>query len=141
MPTHKVAVGMNADPPGADMKITRVNHAALNVPSGVEEMERFYTGLLGIPTVPREIPPEFAARIPGFWLQLGDTQVHVIQAELKGVPREPTGRHIAFYVEDLEAAVATLAAAGVAHDHFGGVVFLADPGGNTIELQQDPRRA
>jgi hypothetical protein len=69
-------------------------------------------------------------------LQLGETQLHVIQAELKGVAREPTGRHIAFYVEDLEAAVATLAAEGVAHDRFGGVVFLADPGGNTIELQQ-----
>ncbi|MBK8992944.1 MAG: VOC family protein [Gammaproteobacteria bacterium] len=123
------------------MKITRINHAALNVPAGVEDMERFYTGLLGIPTVPRDIPPEFAARIPGFWLQLGETQLHVIQAELKGVAREPTGRHIAFYVEDLEAAVATLAAEGVAHDRFGGVVFLADPGGNTIELQQDPRLA
>jgi hypothetical protein len=29
----------------------------------------------------------------------------------------------------------------VAHDRFGGVAFLADPGGNTIELQQDPRLA
>ena len=46
------------------MKITRINHAALNVPAGVEDMERFYTGLLGIPTVPRDIPPEFAARMP-----------------------------------------------------------------------------
>jgi hypothetical protein len=39
------------------MKITRINHAALNVPAGVEDMERFYTGLLGIPTVPRDIRP------------------------------------------------------------------------------------
>ena len=94
------------------MKITRFNHAALHVGSGVEEMERFYTGVLGIPTVPRDIPPEFASRVPGFWMQLDNAQVHVIQAPLAGRPREPMGRHLAFYVEDLEAAVATLAGIG-----------------------------
>jgi hypothetical protein len=36
---------------------------------------------------------------------------------------------------------AALAVAGVAHDRRGGVVLLADPGGNTIELQRDTRLA
>lgn len=121
------------------MKITRFNHAALNIASGVQDMESFYTGVLGIPAVPRQLPPEFAVRVPGFWLQLGETQVHVIQAPLEGRPREPVGRHIAFYVENLDEAVATLGAAGIAYDRLGGFVFLADPAGNTIELQQDPR--
>jgi len=121
------------------MKITRFNHAALNVPSGVDEMERFYSGVLGIPTVPRELPAGFAARVPGFWLQIGEAQVHVIESALEGRPREPVGRHIAFYVENLDEAVAELDAAGVACDRLGGFVFLADPAGNTIELQQDPR--
>ena len=120
------------------MKITRVNHTALNIPAGIAEVEHFYTRLLGIPTVPRQLPPEFADRVPGFWMQLGQTQVHIIQAALEVRAREPFGPHIAFYVEDLDAAVAELAAAGVEFDHFPGFVFCADPAGNTIELQQDP---
>ena len=123
------------------MKITRVNHAAMNVASGLDEMRRFYTEFLGIPTVPRQIPPEMAARVPGFWMQLGDTQVHVIQAPLQGVAREPVGPHIAFYVENLEQAVATLRAEGIAFDRFDRFVFFADPAGHTLELQQDPEIA
>ena len=98
------------------MKITRVNHAALNIAAGITEVEHFYTRLLGIPTVPRQLPPEFAARVPGFWMQLGQTQVHIIQAPLEGRAREPVGPHIAFYVDDLDAAVAELGVAGIEFD-------------------------
>lgn len=120
------------------MKITRVNHAALNIAAGITEVEHFYTRLLGIPTVPRQLPPEFAARVPGFWMQLGQTQVHIIQAPLEGRAREPVGPHLAFYVDDLDAAVAELGVAGIEFDRFGGFVFFSDPAGNTVELQQDP---
>lgn len=120
------------------MRITRVNHAALNIPAGIAEVEQFYTKLLGIPTVPRQLPPEFADRVPGFWMQLGNTQVHIIQAQLEGRAREPMGPHIAFFVDNLDQAVAELAAAGVEYDRFAGFVFFADPAGNTIEFQQDP---
>lgn len=120
------------------MKITRVNHAAYNLPAGIEAVERFYTGTLGIPTVPRDVPAEWAARVPGFWMQLPNAQVHMIQSPLAGTPREPVGPHIAFFVEDLEQAVAELQAGGIDFDRLGGFVFLADPAGLTVELQQDP---
>jgi catechol 2,3-dioxygenase-like lactoylglutathione lyase family enzyme len=122
------------------MKITSVNHAALNIPAGMAEVRHFYTQLLGIPTVPRQLPAEFADKVPGFWMQLGQTQVHIIQAPLEGRAREPLGPHIAFYVDDLDAAVEELETARVAFDRLGGFVFFSDPAGNTIELQQDPER-
>jgi predicted enzyme related to lactoylglutathione lyase len=58
---------------------------------------------------------------------------------------DPTRHHVCLGVEDLDAAVAVLEAAGIAvvrtaqHTPSGPVeqVFCTDPCGNTIELQRD----
>ena len=57
---------------------------------------------------------------------------------------DSTGHHYCVAVTDLDAAVAELEARGIelqrAVQGEGTVqIWIADPAGNTIELQQDPR--
>ncbi len=129
------------------LKITRINHTAVNTKDELEAMRRFYVDVLGVQTVERDIPAKFADRIPGFWMQFPNGQMHVIQydgqraAALPGMPckhADPMGPHTAFYVEDLEAAAAHLRAQNIAFDRFDRFLFARDPAGNTVEFQQDP---
>jgi catechol 2,3-dioxygenase-like lactoylglutathione lyase family enzyme len=123
------------------MKITRLNHAAINVDGKWEETRAFYTGLLGMGTSPR---PDFIEKaLPGCWLQFPNAQVHVIDAPLSGRAGEPIGPHVSYYVDDLGAAEQELADAGVELTAAMGegparVIWCTDPAGNTVELQQDP---
>ena len=78
------------------MKITRINHAAVNIHGKVDEARAFYTGLLGLPEVPIQLPgrpPIPPGTVQAFWLELGGVQVHAIGAPLKHEPREPQGPH------------------------------------------------
>jgi hypothetical protein len=57
------------------MSILRIEHVQLAMPRGEEERAReFYSGLLGIPEVPK--PPALAAR-GGVWFERGDVKVHL----------------------------------------------------------------
>jgi catechol 2,3-dioxygenase-like lactoylglutathione lyase family enzyme len=127
------------------MKITRINHAAVNVHGKVDEARAFYTGVLGLPEVAIQLPgrpPIPKGKVPAFWLEQGGVQVHVIGAPLKHELREPTGPHVSWYVADLDEAVEELAAHGIEMRVLGEgrerIVWIADPAGNTVELQQDP---
>lgn len=127
------------------MKITRFNHAAVNVHGVVEEARAFYLELLGLPEVPIQLPgrpPLPKGSVPAFWIQLRGCQLHAIGAPTKGELREPTGPHVSWYVEDLEQAVAELAGRGLELRVLGEgrdrIVWVADPAGNTVEFQQDP---
>ena len=129
------------------MKITRINHAAVNIHGKVEEARQFYTGLLGLPEVSVQLPgrpPLPKGTVPAFWLELGGFQLHAIGAPLRGEPREPSGPHVSWYVADLDEALAELAARGIETRVMGEgksrIVWLSDPAGNTVELQQDPER-
>jgi catechol 2,3-dioxygenase-like lactoylglutathione lyase family enzyme len=129
------------------VKITRINHAAVNVHGKVDEARAFYVDLLGLPEVAIQLPgrPPLPKRsVPAFWLALGGVQVHAIGAPLKGEPREPTGPHVSWYVADLDQAVAELAARGIEMRVLGQgrqrIVWVSDPAGNTVEFQQDPER-
>jgi hypothetical protein len=51
------------------------------------------------------------------------------------------GPHLSYYVEDLEGAVRELEERGIEHLRFRLVVWLKDPAGNTVEIQQDPALA
>lgn len=96
-----------------------------------------YGELLGLSSAERpEIPG-----IPGTWFRADDAQVHLVGAPPEGSEIDPTGPHFCFGVEDIEAAVAELEERRIPYRRGsqGPVVqiWVADPAGNTIELQQD----
>lgn len=133
------------------IKVTRINHSAINTKTATElaDMERFYVQVLGMRTVERDIPEKFRNMVPGFWLQFGNGQIHVIQHDPAGQPdsamkgfagtrNDPRGPHTAYFVEDIEAAERHLIAEKIAYDRFNNFIFTADPAGNLVEFQQDP---
>jgi catechol 2,3-dioxygenase-like lactoylglutathione lyase family enzyme len=129
------------------MKITRINHAAVNICGKVDEAREFYTGLLGLPEVEIALPgrpPIPKGAVQAFWLELGGVQVHCIGAPMKGEAREPVGPHVSWYVADLDEAVAELDGRGIEKRVLGEgrhrIVWISDPAGNTVEFQQDPER-
>src|SRR5262245_43587009 len=89
--------------------ILGIDHVQITVPANaVEEARAFYCGLLGR----REIEKPAALRERGgFWLQVGDRQVHVGTEE--GVERRATKAHVAYAVTDVAGWRSRLAAAGV----------------------------
>ena len=121
------------------INITRLNHTAINTAGEVDELKTFYQKHFGVQTVPRDIPPEYEALIPGFWMQFDNGQVHVIKNDASGGLRNPMGPHIAYYVSVLNDARRHLDEMGIAYDMPNPkFIILSDPAGNTIELQQDP---
>ena len=77
--------------------IIGLHHAQITVPAGAEEQaRRFYCGVLGLPEV--EKPRSLQGR-GGFWLQVGDRQVHVGVED--GVDRRATKAHLAYQVTDV----------------------------------------
>jgi catechol 2,3-dioxygenase-like lactoylglutathione lyase family enzyme len=122
----------------AMITITRLNHTAINTPGEVGELKTFYQEHFGVQTVPRDIPPEYEALVPGFWMQFDNGQVHVIKNDVVGKLRNPMGPHIAYYVTSLDDAQRYLDEQGIPYDMTNRIIILSDPAGNTIELQQDP---
>jgi catechol 2,3-dioxygenase-like lactoylglutathione lyase family enzyme len=127
------------------VKVTRFHHVSVNT-SGTDlgALVAFYGGLFGLPDEPRpEIPG-----VAGHWHAVGDQQLHLVAAAPAGTGIDPTGPHFCLAVEDLDDAIAELDARGIAYARAvqgAGIVqvWITDPAGNTIELQQDPdaRRA
>ena len=121
------------------MKVTRVHHVSVNagdVP--VDEMVTFYRDVLGLGDVARPDIPGIA----GHWHAVGDAELHLVGAPPRGTPPDATGNHYCVAVDDLDAAIAELEAADIPYERAvqgaGTVqVWIADPAGNTIELQQD----
>jgi catechol 2,3-dioxygenase-like lactoylglutathione lyase family enzyme len=115
--------------------ITGIDHVQITVPANaVAEARAFYCGVLGLREV--EKPAALQER-GGFWLQVGDRQVHVATEE--GVERHATRAHVAYAVTDLARWRARLAAAGVeilegipipGHARFE----FRDPFGNRVEM-------
>lgn len=117
--------------------LLRLHHAQITIPCGAEEQGRaFYCGVLGLREV--EKPAALTGR-GGFWLQLGDVQIHVGTED--GVERAATKAHLAYQVDDLAYWQARL------HEH--GIAMLdavpipgyarcefRDPFGNRVEIIQ-----
>jgi glyoxylase I family protein len=119
------------------MKVTRIHHASVNTAGKHAETERFYRDVLGMELAPR---PDLG--VDGAWLEAGsDGQVHLIDAAPMGSGIDPIGNHYCLAVDDLDGAVAGFEKAGVEYfrigEGAGAQVFVTDPAGNTIELQQD----
>ncbi len=119
------------------MQPASIHHVSINV-TDVDGAVDFYTDVLG-GTV-RTDRPDFG--FGGAWLDAGDQQVHLIEAE----PPANLGQHFAVQVGDLDATVAELRAAGhkVSDPTPVGTSlqsFITDPSGNVVELHEVGRRA
>ena len=126
----------------------RIQHVGLVV-SDLGRSRRFYTHALGLEEVPR--PANFA--FDGAWFRFGGTELHLLSdAHATGGAGQPDPgsgaergmtHHLAFAVDDLDAACARLAENGVAlaggpmpcGDGYVQVFFL-DPDGHVLELFQ-----
>lgn len=101
------------------------------MPPDQEELaERFYSGLLGIPRVPK--PEPLAAR-GGCWFEDGALKIHLgVEQDFRPARKA----HPALVVASLEELAADLRAAGVEvrQGDMPGQLYVDDPFGNRIEL-------
>ncbi|MCW6051104.1 VOC family protein [Microcoleus sp. A2-C5] len=119
------------------MKITQSLHAALVI-SNIEKSEQFYSKVLGLEKIDREL------KFPGIWYQIGDFQLHLILAATiipDAIDSQKLGRnrHLAFSVANLEEAKQQLRASNcpVQMSASGrSALFTQDPDGNIIELSE-----
>ena len=115
--------------------ILGIEHVQITVPpEAVAQARAFYCDLLGLPEIEK---PEGLRKRGGFWLQVGDRQVHVGVED--GVDRSATKAHVAYAVRDLVGWRQRLAAAGV--EVLEGVPIpgfdrfeFRDPFGNRVEF-------
>jgi catechol 2,3-dioxygenase-like lactoylglutathione lyase family enzyme len=120
------------------MRVFRLHHAQITIPSGAEEEARaFYCGVLGLEEVAK---PDSLQGRGGFWLQSGGQQIHVGTEE--GVDRRASKAHLAYQVDDLERFRELLGQNGIATED--GVPIpgyrrfeFRDPFGNRVELIED----
>ena len=115
-----------------------VHHVQVSIPIGAEDAARdFYCGIMGMVEVPK--PASLAGR-GGFWLQLGDVQVHFGTED--GVERGKTKGHVAYQVTGLEGWRTKLKQAGCdvrtgipipGYDRFE----FRDPFGNRVEFLEE----
>lgn len=120
------------------MKIERLHHAQITIPTGKEaEARAFYCDLLGLQEIEK---PESLKANGGFWLQLAENvQVHVgVEADFD---RSQTKAHLAYQVDDVTAWTLLLrehgfeAKGNTPIEGFERIEFR-DPFGNRIELIQ-----
>jgi catechol 2,3-dioxygenase-like lactoylglutathione lyase family enzyme len=80
------------------MSIVGLHHAQITIPKGTEAQARqFYCELLGLPEIEK---PEPLQGCGGFWLQVGERQVHVGTED--GVERKASKAHLAYQVTNVE---------------------------------------
>jgi len=119
------------------MSILGLHHVQITIPKEAEEQGRqFYCELLGLPEI--EKPGALQGR-GGFWLQVGDRQVHVGTED--GVERKATKAHLAYQVTDIAEWQTRLEAYGLkiltSVPIPGYLRFeTRDPFGNRLEMIQ-----
>ena len=117
------------------MQIDRCLHSAVLV-SDLERAEFFYGTVLGLPKVDRTL------KFPGVWYQVGAYQIHLIvdlnlQVNLQNEEKWGRNPHLAFSIDNLEAAKARLESSGFSVQTSASgraALFTRDPDGNVIEL-------
>ena len=113
-----------------------LQHVAHETRSEDVEAVLAFWALLGF--APVEPPPSLRGRT--HWVQRGGTQIHLLVTEDPVVP--PSG-HAAIVVEDHEATLQALRAAGHAveprAEHWGAPrAFATDPSGHVVEVMAAP---
>ncbi len=77
--------------------ILGLHHVQITIPKGREEEgKNFYCGILGLPEMEK---PESLKGRGGFWLKVGDKDVHVGTED--GFDRMKTKAHIAYLVDNI----------------------------------------
>lgn len=120
------------------MQPTRIHHVQITVaPHEVDEARAFYCGVLGLMEV--EKPDTLKGR-GGFWMAIGDQQVHVGMEDREN--RSRTKGHIAYEVANLDVWRRHLSDKGIViqasvpipgyerfefHDPFGNRVEMIQP--------------
>jgi len=115
--------------------IIGIDHVQITVPRGQEPAARdFYCNVLGLTEIEK---PDALKPRGGFWLKVGDRELHVGTEE--GVNRQGTKAHVAFAVDDLAFWRTRLTEADFALED--GVPIpgcerfeFRDPFGNRVEL-------
>jgi catechol 2,3-dioxygenase-like lactoylglutathione lyase family enzyme len=123
------------------MKVVRFHHVSVNTAgTPLPEVVSFYRNVLGLADQARPDIPG----VPGHWLTVADQELHLVGASPCGTAIDPIGNHYCIGVDDLDAAVGELEALGIEYvreaNSAGTVqVWITDPAGNTVELQQDKK--
>jgi len=120
------------------MNVTRILHHSVNILGRLDDSIRFYEEIIGLPSEERPM----IAGVDGAWFRSGPSQVHLVDAEEGAGAIRPTAAHVCFGVTDLDAAIDELEDRGIPYERGaqGSVVqiWIVDPSGNVVELQQDP---
>jgi catechol 2,3-dioxygenase-like lactoylglutathione lyase family enzyme len=117
-----------------------IHHVNVTVPKAVEDAAKhFYAKVMGLAEVPK---PEDARGRGGAWYQLGDTQLHL---SVEDGLSELSKRHICYTVSDLAQAEKRFRDAGVEilpdeqPTRGWSRFYVRDPGGNRLEIAQEPK--
>jgi catechol 2,3-dioxygenase-like lactoylglutathione lyase family enzyme len=107
------------------VRVTRFHHVSVNTNGApLDDLAAFYGDVLGLGSKPRpEIPG-----VPGHWHVVGDQELHLVGAPPHGTP--------------IDSAINELEERGIAYERAVQgedtvQIWISDPAGNTIELQQD----
>jgi catechol 2,3-dioxygenase-like lactoylglutathione lyase family enzyme len=117
--------------------ITGIHHVQITVSPEDEQAARaFYCGVLGLPEVNK---PDSLKGHGGFWVQVGDRQLHIGIEE--NVNRARTKAHVAYQVSDVAERRERLVTAGIAVLESVPIPGFArfecrDPFGNRLEMIQ-----
>jgi glyoxylase I family protein len=119
------------------VSIGRSLHVAILV-NDLAAAREFYNDVLGLAEAPRSL------NFPGFWFQIGDFQIHLMQSDDWQAPcprPEKWGRnpHIALQVDDLAGLKTRLVEQGYSVQMSASgraALFTQDPSGNIIEVSQ-----
>ena len=112
-----------------------IHHVQLSIPLGASQPARdFYSVFLGLQEIPRANGVTDRA---GFWLKLGDQQIHVAEEDFP--ERGRSRAHVAYEVQDLAGWTSRLISRGIAVSDGRPVpglnrIDFRDPFGNRIEM-------
>lgn len=118
--------------------ILGLHHAHITIPKGSEDEGReFYCDLLGLPEIQK---PESLKSRGGFWLRVGDREVHIGTED--GIDRTLSKAHLAYLVDDISNWKITLTQndikiiESIAIPGYERFEFR-DPFGNRVEMIQE----
>jgi len=117
--------------------IKGIHHVSI-LTSDVDRSIKFYSEILGL--TPSNKRPDLG--FDGAWFDLGQQQVHLIQADTVPATAKPNvrggrDRHIAFQVDDINHLIEILDSEGIEFERSRSgraALFCRDPDGNALEF-------